>query len=86
MPAKFRELQHTVCFIRELDAETGDFSRFDSLDKILAYAGLSPSTYQSGKLDNAYALPLPSLCALQRHKVRLSLGCFLLRVSGKKEG
>ncbi len=27
-------------------AEIGDFSRFDSPDKILAYAGLSPSTYQ----------------------------------------
>ena len=26
-------------------AEIGDFSRFDSPDKILAYAGLSPSTY-----------------------------------------
>lgn len=36
-------------------AEIGDFSRFDSPDKLLAYAGLSPSTYQSGKLDNAYA-------------------------------
>lgn len=32
-------------------AEIGDFSRFDSPDKILAYAGLSPSTYQSGKLN-----------------------------------
>ena len=31
-------------------AEIGDFSRFDSPDKILAYAGLSPSTYQSGQL------------------------------------
>ena len=35
-------------------AEIGDFSRFDSPDKILAYAGLSPSTYQSGQLSNAY--------------------------------
>ena len=35
-------------------AEIGDFNRFDSPDKILAYAGFSPSTYQSGKLDNAY--------------------------------
>ena len=35
-------------------AEIGDFSRFDSPDKVLAYAGLSPSTYQSGKLVNAY--------------------------------
>ena len=36
-------------------AEIGDFSRFDSADKILAYAGMSPSTYQSGKLDNCYS-------------------------------
>ena len=32
-------------------AEIGDFSRFDSADKLLAYAGLSPSTYQSGKFN-----------------------------------
>jgi len=31
-------------------AEVGDFANFDSPDKILAYAGLSPSTYESGKL------------------------------------
>ena len=31
-------------------AEVGDFASFDSPDKILAYAGLSPSTYESGKL------------------------------------
>jgi transposase len=36
-------------------AEVGDFSRFESPDKILAYAGLSPSTYQSGQLVNCYA-------------------------------
>ena len=38
-------------------AEIGDFSNFDSPDKILAYAGLSPSTYESGKLkaSGAYA-------------------------------
>lgn len=36
-------------------AEIGDFSNFSSPDKILAYAGLSPSTYQSGRLDNCYA-------------------------------
>ena len=35
-------------------AEIGDFSRFDSPDKILAYAGMSPSTYQSGQLKNCY--------------------------------
>ena len=36
-------------------AEIGDFNRFDSADKILAYAGMSPSTYQSGQLDNCYS-------------------------------
>lgn len=36
-------------------AEVGDFSRFDSPDKVLAYSGLSPSTYQSGQLTNCYA-------------------------------
>ena len=36
-------------------AEIGDFNRFASPDKILAYAGFSPSTYQSGQLDGAYS-------------------------------
>ena len=36
-------------------AEIGDFSRFDSPDKILAYAGISPSTYQSGQLESSYS-------------------------------
>ena len=36
-------------------SEIGDFSRFSSPDKVLAYAGLSPSTYQSGKLENVHA-------------------------------
>ena len=36
-------------------AEIGDFSRFDSPDKILAFAGMSPSTYQSGKMISSYA-------------------------------
>lgn len=35
-------------------AEAGDLSRFDSPDKLLAYAGMSPSTYQSGQLKNCY--------------------------------
>ena len=35
-------------------AEVGDLSRFDSSDKLLAYAGMSPSTYQSGQLKNCY--------------------------------
>ena len=36
-------------------AEVGDFERFDNADKILAYAGLSPSTYQSGQLDSSHS-------------------------------
>ena len=36
-------------------AEVGDFKRFSSPDKLLAYAGLSPSTYQSGQLTSTYA-------------------------------
>ena len=36
-------------------AEVGDFKRFDNADRILAYAGLSPSTYQSGQLDSSYS-------------------------------
>ena len=35
-------------------AEVGDFTRFDSPDRLLAYAGMSPSTYQSGQLKNCY--------------------------------
>ena len=35
-------------------AEAGDLSRFDSPDKLLAYAGMLPSTYQSGQLKNRY--------------------------------
>ena len=36
-------------------AEIGDFDNFSSPDKILAYAGLSPSTYQSGQLTSSYS-------------------------------
>ena len=36
-------------------AEIGDFSRFSSPDKILAYAGLSPSTYQSGQMTSSHS-------------------------------
>lgn len=35
-------------------AEVGDFTRFDSPDKLLAHARMSPSTYQSGQLKNCY--------------------------------
>ena len=36
-------------------AEIGDFGRFSSPDQILAYAGMSPSTYQSGQLTSSCA-------------------------------
>jgi transposase len=36
-------------------AEIGDITRFDNPDQILAYAGLSPSIYQSGQLTSSYA-------------------------------
>lgn len=36
-------------------AEIGDFSRFGNPDKILAFAGCSPSTYQSGQLYSSHA-------------------------------
>ena len=36
-------------------AEIGDFSRFDNPDQILVYAGLSPTTYQSGQMTSSYA-------------------------------
>lgn len=36
-------------------AEIGDFSRFSCPDKILAFAGCSPTTYQSGQLYSSHA-------------------------------
>lgn len=36
-------------------AEIGDFNRFRTPDQILAYAGLSPTTYQSGQLTSSYS-------------------------------
>lgn len=36
-------------------AEIGDFTRFSNADQILAFAGLSPSTYQSGQLESNHS-------------------------------
>lgn len=36
-------------------AEIGDFNRFSKADKILAYSGMSPSTYQSGTYESTHA-------------------------------
>ena len=43
-------------FAAAIEAEIGDFRRFSSPDKILAFAGLSPSTYQSGKFTSQNAV------------------------------
>ena len=55
--AKMQEIDSPITTIKGIGtmtaavihAEVGDFERFTSSDKILAFAGLSPSTYQSGK-------------------------------------
>ena len=39
-----------------IESEIGDFRRFSSPDKILAFAGLSPTTYQSGKYTSQNAV------------------------------
>ena len=36
-------------------SEIGDFDRFSTPDKILAFAGMSPSTYQSGQLESSHS-------------------------------
>ena len=36
-------------------AEIGDISRFSNPDKLLAYAGMSPSTYQSGNFESTHS-------------------------------
>lgn len=36
-------------------AEIGDISRFSSSDKLLAYTGMSPSTYQSGQFNGSHS-------------------------------
>lgn len=35
-------------------AEIGDINRFDDVDKLLAYTGMSPSIYQSGQKENCH--------------------------------
>lgn len=55
MPTKSLEAKHTIKLIQELDSEIDNFSRFDSTDKILAYACSSLSTYQSKQLDGVYS-------------------------------
>ena len=49
--------QHTAASII---AEIGDFSLFENPDKLLAFSGFVPSTYQSGKF-------VSSRCSLEKH-------------------
>lgn len=64
-------------------AEVGDFSNFDSADKILVYTGLSPSTYQSGQLTNCYShmekrgSRYPRYAIFNATKYSLPLGSYL---------
>ena len=61
--AKMQEIDSPITTIKGIGtmtaavihAEVGDFERFSSADKILAFAGLSPSTYQSGKFVSQHA-------------------------------
>lgn len=43
----------SYCMGSMIIAEIGDFNNFDSPNKILAYAGMSPSIHQSGKLESS---------------------------------
>ena len=68
-------------------AEIGDFNRFDSPDKILAYAGFSPSTYQSGQRIVSYGktwLQIPAIRSVQCHQVCLPLGSTFAAYLAKK--
>lgn len=51
------ELQQIIRLIRSVQAEIGDIDRFTDPAKLLAFSGLDPSTYQSGKY-NATHTPM----------------------------
>ena len=51
MPAKSLELKHTIKLISELDGEIREIE----VEIKQIFAGMSPSTYQSGQLTNCYA-------------------------------
>ena len=69
-------------------AEVGNFTRFESPDKLLAYVGMSPSTYQSGLLSphGEAWLSILALRPLQRNQVCLSLGPDLCCLSRQETG
>ena len=72
-------------------AEVGDFTRFDSPDKLLAYAGMSPpltnpdSSKIATRIWKAW-LPIPTLRTLQRNQVCLPLGPDFLLIISPRSG
>lgn len=77
--------------------EIGNFSRFDSPDKILAYAGLSPSTYRFGQpsMNRAYSYmekrgsrylryTIPLLPASQKNRLRARTTTWPISHAAKK--
>ena len=69
-------------------AEVGDFARFDSPDKLLAYADMSPSTYQFGQLRNCYPHMEKQASRCLRYALynATSLGPKLCRLSCQETG
>lgn len=73
-------------------SEVGDFSRFDNPDKLLAFAGCSPSTYQSGSnlfhscKDGKARFKISALGTLKCSKICLQMGAVLCRLSQEKAG
>jgi hypothetical protein len=71
-------------------AEVGDFSNFATPDKVLAFAGMSPSTYQSGQLTNLLCphgkarVKISQICSVQCSQIRLQMGQNLCRLPCQK--
>ena len=53
-------------------AEIGDFSKFSSAEKILAFAGMEPSVYQSGEYNSAHGRMVKRGSKYLRHMLFLA--------------
>ena len=53
-------------------AEIGDFSKFPSAEKILAFAGMEPSIYQSGEYNSAHGRMVKRESKYLRHMLFLA--------------
>ena len=53
-------------------AEVGDFSKFSSAEKILAFAGMEPSVYQSGEYNSAHGRMVKRGSKYLRHMLFLA--------------